>query len=197
MSPYHAEQSSGGHRRSESYTDSLPSLNNFLNEPHVRLDTMEHLRDLQVAVKEFFHLWQKVFTGYETRLCPPPLHRTSIIINKAILGINWHLTDTGLKDAYTRVPLIYFWAGLEEELPPISNVTMKKLFSFPSTYVRNSVLKICINVNEIPNMFNAEHDMRLQLFKFVPDFNSLVASKKVHSPHHVSTNCFLNTHFGL
>jgi hypothetical protein len=40
-----------------------------------------------------------------------------------------------LKDTNTNIPLINFWAGLKEEFPHISSVAVKKLLTFPSTYL--------------------------------------------------------------
>jgi hypothetical protein len=41
-------------------------------------------------------------------------------------------------------------------------------------------LRTFCNKNEYQNMFNAERDMRMQLFKIMPDFKALVSIKEFY-----------------
>jgi hypothetical protein len=73
LSPSYTKLSFGGHALKKSQ-DCLPTLNDFFNELESQIsddilsDIMEHLQDLQVAVKEYSPLVVEDFQWYETSL---------------------------------------------------------------------------------------------------------------------------------
>jgi hypothetical protein len=69
---------------------------------------------------------------------------------------------------------------VKEQFLHISSVAVKKLFLFSSTYLCETVFsRYAASKMKYQNRLYAEHDMRLQLSKTAPNFNSFVASKPV------------------
>jgi hypothetical protein len=60
---------------------------------------------------------------------------------------------------------------------------MKQLKNYWADFTEMLYLRRCFNRNEYQNMFNAEHDMRIQLSKTVPDFKALVPNKQFYPSH--------------
>jgi hypothetical protein len=63
-----------------------------------------------------------------------PSHRGRIT-NRTTEELTDFSTYMSLKNAYTNIHLINFWAGLKEEFPHISKVAVKKLLLFSSAYL--------------------------------------------------------------
>jgi hypothetical protein len=88
-------------------------------------------------------------------------------------------TQTCSRDTYDRVPLINFWAGLEEEFLQISSLAAREFLPFVSTYLCESGFsRFAATKTKYRSGLNAEHDMRIQLSDIVPDFK----------PHYVQTD---------
>jgi hypothetical protein len=78
---------------------------------------MEHLCDLQVAVKDYFP--STVGFQWLSNLFMFSLIEQGLLTKYKKLIFH---KDTSLKDTYTNIPLINLWAGLKEEFPYISIV---------------------------------------------------------------------------
>jgi hypothetical protein len=60
---------------------------------------------------------------------------------------------------------------------------MKQLKNCWTDFPEMLCLRISCNKNEYQNMFNAEHDRRMQLSKIIPDFKALVSIKHFYPSH--------------
>jgi hypothetical protein len=72
-----------------------------------------------------------------------------------------------------------------EEFPHTSSAVVRNILSFPPTYLhKRAFFK---REMKYQNKLTAEHNMRIWLFKTVPDFKITVASKQVYMSHQIST----------
>jgi hypothetical protein len=81
----------------------------------VHSDTIEHLRGLQVTVKEYFLL---VVEGFQWLQNPFMFPLTDIgLLTKQYEELTDISADAGLEDSYTNVTLVNIWTDLIEEFP--------------------------------------------------------------------------------
>jgi hypothetical protein len=138
---------------------------------------------LQVTLKEYFPPVVEAFQWLQNPFMFPLTEQGLLTKQyKELIDIS---TDTGLKVTYTNIPLINFWAGLKEEFPHISSVAVTKLLLFPSTYMCETAFsRYAATEMKYGTEIGLVHDTTWghSFPKFVPDYNSLVASKQVTHP---------------
>jgi hypothetical protein len=94
---------------------------------------MEHIKNSQVTVKEYFPPVVEGFQWLQNTLC---LLSQSTDYNKTMRN----LFISQQKDTCTNVPLINCWTGLEVKFPHISSEAVKKLLLVTSTCLCKTAL---------------------------------------------------------
>jgi hypothetical protein len=142
----------------------------------------EHLRQLQNSFEEYFppnnndNNWlRNPFIGSFR------IEESSIKEYKQLTDI---ASDSVLKQKSPTVSLSSFWASLTEEYPEISRRAVRKLLTFPTTYLCESGFsRYTKTKTKYINKLDAEADLRLQLSPIVQDFKLMCSSKQPHPSH--------------
>ena len=155
----------------EGKIDSFTTLGDFLEESDeslaeaVKGDISEHLLQLREAMEHYF---PKSSLDRQTTSDWIRNHFEA----SGLPGVSGRLLDQltelqcsrALREKFARASLDEFWVGASKYFPALSDIALRSLIPFVSTYLCESGFSIYVATkNKYRNRLDAENDMRLQL----------------------------------
>ncbi|XP_060772998.1 SCAN domain-containing protein 3-like [Neoarius graeffei] len=119
--------------------------------------------------------WVRVpFTNPETSALPP-------VVQDKLLELS---CDAGLQLRFGRLSLSEFWLSCCDEYPQLSEMAVKTLMPFHSTYLCETAFShLTATKTKHRNRLNSENTLRVALSPCLPRFDLLVARKQAHPSH--------------
>ena len=92
--------------------------------------------------------------------------------------------DSSSQDVFEAFPVTDFWLRMASSYPEISNIDLKKLLPFSSTWLCESAFSTLLNVKtKQRNRLEVEQDIRCALLSTEPRIKNLVAKEQSHPSH--------------
>ena len=89
------------------------------------------------------------------------------------------VNDSFAKDAFKTLTLTKFWTKMSVTYPVVSDIVLKSLVMFPSSYLCEQGFSTLLNMkNKHQSPLNVEHDLRVCLSNTVPRIQKLICSKQ-------------------
>ncbi|KAG7156439.1 Zinc finger BED domain-containing protein 5-like 8, partial [Homarus americanus] len=150
-----------------------PSLKNFI---------IQHLKSLESELKRYFPKFEK-----ERKLVRNPFSGTLDIAVIPDDGQHEFLdlrNESAVRDLYEEKYLTVFWCSMYQSYPKVSEIALRVILSFSTTYLCESGFSILLQLkNKIRNRLHVDPDMRGALSVTQPRINRLTERKQCHPSH--------------
>lgn len=152
-------------------TEVFETLHDFLKENElqlssdVKLQISEHLKGLKSSFVRYFPKLDEGIYWIQNPFSEEIFQSAQLDVaqKESLIEIS---TDSTLKSAFKKKPLINFWLDLNSEYERLSDLAMKVLLPFPSTVlVERAFSSYTFIKNKYRNKLDAAPDMRLYFFR--------------------------------
>ena len=94
------------------------------------------------------------------------------------------VNDSTAKDAFAMKSMEDFWCGMKDSYPQLTDIAIKVLLPFASTYLCESGFSTLLAIKcKARNKLQVEDDLRCALATTAPRFEKLVRSKQAQKSH--------------
>ncbi|XP_003740214.1 zinc finger BED domain-containing protein 5-like, partial [Galendromus occidentalis] len=176
---------------SEDRLDFLPTLQDYLRETDETLDESikhdihDHLLNLRDSLEKYFpskSMEDQIAHKWIKNPSSASLDRgLSACQNEELIELQ---NNSQLKQLFLTTSLAKFWASVNDNFPLLSNLALRTLVPFVSTYLCERGFSAYIATkNKYRNRLDAEPDMRLQLSNRTPNFAEILSGSRNHPSH--------------
>lgn len=176
---------------SESRVDSFTTLQEYLDESNLKLresvrsDIVEHLIQLRNNMERYFPTESMERQTAQDWIRDPfqKNHKTRPKGRLVDQLIELRSTEY-FREKFSSSSLADFWAEVSGNFPELSNVALRILVPFVSTYLCETGFSLyTATKNKYRNRLDAEPDMRLQLSAKMPNYTYIAAQIQSHPSH--------------
>ena len=94
------------------------------------------------------------------------------------------INDSGAKAMFSMMTLPQFWFSMSNTYPLVSEIAIKALLPFPSTYLCETGFSSLLTIKtKNRNRLDVQHDLRCCLSKTEPRISQLVEKKQLQPSH--------------
>lgn len=170
--------------------DMFPLFSSLADESEADLSPMrklmrEHLSQTLLKFEEYFPSRSDPRTGKQWMRDPFTTAETDSTLSSTLEDKLLELScDGGLRARFSKMQLSEFWLACRGEYPQLSEMAVKMLLPFHSTYLCESGFStLAATKTKYRNRLASENTMRVSLSSFPPRFDRLVSRRQAHPSH--------------